>query len=175
MPQQSYLQRLKLLHSAKVNRLASIRGEIVRQQALARRAEDAVDIYRKAVARETRRRLQAKRRQRESSEEPVPERLAIEDEKLAEPHDEEWAPTAGTWKELEELFDRLKRTPPAPGAACCGLTRNQALCGRTDRVHRVSPPLLKAWPIAWGREKVSLLRYPLLCNSCNTRWRRMCQ
>ena len=47
------------------------------------------------------------------------------------------------------------------------------LVRRNQKYTRVVPALLRTWPETWDRAKVCLWAYPLLCNSCDTRLRRL--
>ena len=134
MPRHSYPKRLETMHAVKLARLVELRGEVVRLTALARRAEDAVDTYRKAIAQERRKRLRAhKRRQESDTEEPPAKRLPIKD-KEETGGTEGWEPTGGTWRELEDLWQRLKGKPTPLETTCCGLRRHPSGACSTEAV-----------------------------------------
>ena len=180
MPRLSKLHRLQAIHKVKVEKVARLRAEKASIDARLKLEEDALEAYRRAIAKERLRRMRARKRDSssESGERP-PKRLALEDgapgvkagEGEAAGGGAAWKPLNGTWVEMGQLFKKLRRTTVPEGAVCGGVKKGQA-CG-SKTVRRRGVEVLKRWPEAWGRERVNFLApFPCLCDACDSWLRR---
>ena len=195
----AHLTALERIYDSKVESLASARAEKARVDALNKSIEATVEHYRKAIANERRRLLrEAAKRARESSSDsgpdappqPVLAAVAGADAEFAplaiadrDPLDAplvppavaaaagRWEPHGVSWADLAQEHKRLRRTPFPDGAGCAGKRRG-APCTDAQGLTRVTPQLLRKWPEAWGRDKVCIDPYPIVCKCCDTSLRR---
>ena len=184
------LQRLGIIHAAKLELLATARAEKARIDAKCKRLEDVVETYRKAIDAERKANLKcaakkaARKRRREATSSDSEERVARPQPQLAitngvvagqpalqQEDTKGWEPEDATWQEMAMLWRTCRGASRPDGAVCAGTLLNGNSCKHTNNLYRVNVETLKNWPVKWGRHKVRIAPYPLLCKSCDKRIR----